>query len=147
MRSEQFERLRHGRCGQGVVERKPSPGPPSSASLVSRWRPQLSNMVLHNLPRRAQMHPCSPASRSTSHHELFALPKMVLNLEISRRTNKIVKCTLAHVIVTLFTRQSSHCSDLYDTTRFQSSVECRPNQTPVPHRGSYLCVIRSASNQ
>ena len=24
-----------------------------------------------------------------------------------------------------------------------SDAECRPNQTPVPHRGSYLCVIRS----
>ena len=28
-----------------------------------------------------------------------------------------------------------------------SDAECRPNQTPVPHRESYLCVIRSASNQ
>ena len=66
--------------------------------------------------------PCNLASRSTSHHELFALAKMVLNLKDFEAKNKIVKCTLAHVIIALFTRQSSHCSDLYDTTRSSDQV-------------------------
>ena len=72
------------------------------------------------------------ASRSTSHHELSALPEMVLNLkDFAAKQIKLVKCTLAHAITTLFTRQSSHCSDLYDTTR-SSPSSVRLMQSVVP---------------
>ena len=47
--------------------------------------------------------------------------------------DKFVKCALAHVITTLSTRQSSHCSDWYDTTRSSNKVFvwCRVSSQPV----------------
>ena len=100
----------------------------SARTLVS-WQ---HTLVCDDILDEPRCTTCSLASKSTSHHELSALPEMVLNLKDSRRTNKIVRCTFANVVVTLFTRQSSHCSDLYDTTRSsnQVCVWCRVSSQP-----------------
>ena len=96
--------------------------------------------------------PCSLASRSTSHHELFALAKMVLNLK-DFPANPIKLSNARLLTSSLRCSRVSRRTVLTCTTppgvpiKCASDAECRPNQTPVPHRGSYLCVIRSASYQ
>ena len=91
--------------------------------------------------------PCSLASKSTSHHELSALPEMLLNLkDFAANLIKLSTCTFPHVITTLFTRQSSHCSDLYDTTRSsnQVCVCCRVSSQPNSSSPKRIIFVRDA---
>ena len=137
-------------CGLGLRKGRPwwlatKSGPASHVSWL--YTPSYGGT-----PDEPRCTPCSLASKSTSHYEFSALPEMVLNLKDFR--GEPIQLSNARLLTS-----SPSCSRVSRRTvltcmtppghpiKCASDAQCRPNQTPVHRRGSYLCVIRSASNQ
>ena len=122
-----------GSAREEGAQRALLPNVPWSTRTLVSWLGRLRMMY----PRRAQMHPLQPGVKV--HFSPYREPMKLSNARLLTSSLRC-SCVSRRTVLTCMTPPGV-------PIKCASNAECRPNQTPVLHRGSYLCVIRSASNQ